>query len=88
MACIKAFNVARPAPNRSQVVDRKQKLRQRHPAQSTREALPERIAQLASTWLEQDADAATRQHIQQLVDAQDAAELQQLLGQRLQFGED
>jgi hypothetical protein len=38
-------------------------------------------------WLQQDADQASKQQIEQLAEAEDADALQELLGQRLQFGE-
>lgn len=49
-------------------------------------ALPDRLAQLAGQYLEQEQEAAYRREIEGLVAAQDAAALDDRLGCRLQFG--
>lgn len=49
-------------------------------------ALPHRLQQLAAEWLQQDASPESRQEIEQLVAAEDAAGLEERLGTRLQFG--
>lgn len=50
-------------------------------------ALPDRLQGLAQRWLSQDADRQSRQQIEQLVELENEQELQDLLGERLQFGE-
>lgn len=57
----------------------------RLPSASLR-ALPERLQQLADEWLQQDEQPSSRQEIEQLVAAEDAAGLEERLGTRLQFG--
>lgn len=49
-------------------------------------SLPERLEQLAAEWLAQDTQPSSRQEIEELVAAEDAAGLEERLGRRLQFG--
>ncbi|PRW56905.1 phosphoglucomutase PGM3 isoform B [Chlorella sorokiniana] len=44
------------------------------------------LIQLAAEWLQQDEQTSSRQEIEQLVAAEDAAGLEERLGKRLQFG--
>ena len=49
-------------------------------------ALPEQLNRLAERWLQQDSDTATQEEIRRLISLEEVGQLEDRLGQRLQFG--